>query len=406
MSWLDKIKDKLVIQTGDGKTYTPQWMNANISKEFHVSEFEFVNLPGTLVDRRLQKGNRYNLEIHFQGADHLDVYKNFYDSANNTKYWILTHPFYGSVNVQPLSINVDHSGYNVSKITIPLVETIIDSNPKTAVDQLSEISSKKLNLDADLEPIITTTIKPIDANKIKAVNNKIYNLSIPIIKLPKEFQDFTNAFNQANSLVDSATASPLLAIRATISLLTMPAKFSTSVKNRLNSLTSAFNDLNSTVTGITDVGSKNLYQVQAVSIVSAMCLASSLPNLNDYKNNKLANSSINIINQSYSTLLSNLDLLQSLNGGNINSFMPNFNVITGLNNLINSTISYLYNTIIFAQKERSIITDYETNIILLAFQIYGLDSDDNNIDEIIQNNELNFEELVLIKKGRKITYYL
>jgi hypothetical protein len=406
MSWLDRINDNLSIQTGDGKVYKPQWINANIAKEFHVSEFEFVNLPGTLADRRLPKGNRYNLEIHFQGDNHLDIFKAFYKSTDDPKYWILQHPFYENINVQPLSINVDHSTYNISKITIPLVETIIDSNHKTAVDQLDSINVTKIKLDEDLEKTITSTIKPVDINSVKSSNNKAFNFSVPIITLPKEFQDYTNAFNQANSFVDSATAYPILAIRSTIALLTMPAKFTSGVKTRINTLSSTFNELNNTVLGLTTVSGKQLYQAQSIALVSAMCLAASLPNIFDYRNNRVASSILTTVNSSYQTVLSNLDFLQSLNGGNPDSFIPDFNAIIGLNNLINSTISYLYNAVIFSRKERSIITDSETSIVLLASQLYGLDISDSNIDDLLENNELSFEELVLIKKGRKIIYYL
>ena len=65
-------------------------------------------MPGSLLDRREIKGTRFNLEIYFQGADHLDLSDDFIESAKDKRFWTLTHPFYGKMFVQPLSMGVDN----------------------------------------------------------------------------------------------------------------------------------------------------------------------------------------------------------------------------------------------------------------------------------------------------------
>ena len=212
MSWLDRIKDELSIQTGDGVVYKPFWVGATKSKEFNVSEFEFINVSGTLVDRRLPKGNRYNLEIHFQGDDHLEQALAFYESTDDVRYWVLQHPFYGYLYVQPLSINQDNTTLNVSKFSIPVVETIIDDNPKTSISQIDSISILKVQLDDNFSNSITAPIQPADTNKLKATNKTNYDFTTPIISLPEELQDYNNAFNKANSAIDTATASLIKSI--------------------------------------------------------------------------------------------------------------------------------------------------------------------------------------------------
>lgn len=405
MSWLEKIKDSLTITTGDGEIFSPSWVNASRSKEFNVSEFEFVELAGTLADRRKPKGVRYNLEIYFQGENHLDISEKFFNSADNTKYWILKHPFYGSLNVQPLSLGQDNSNYNVSKFTIPLVETITDDYPKTKENALDAIINTKIKLDEFTEnSVLEFTQK--DKETVKQVNNNSFNLSVPIITLPEEFEKINNLFNEANSFVDTATATPLLILRACNNLINAPFNFSANVNQRLNSLKNQFNLLRNSLSLTTGLSAKQTYQAIASNIISASCLVVTEPLENDFNNNRKVNDALNTINTIYDYYLEDIDFLQSLNGNSPESFIPDFDVLLGLNDLINLTTSYLFLAVISARKERSIICEDDTNIVTLTHRFYGLDMYDKNIDELIENNNLSFNELTIIPKGRKIIYYI
>ncbi len=405
MSWLEKIKDDLIIITGDGEQYKPSWINASRSKEFNVSEFEFVELAGTLVDRRKPKGNRYNLEIHFQGENHLDAAQQFYNSCDNNKYWTLTHPFYGRLYVQPLSLNQDNTVYNISKFTIPIVETIIDDNPKTSTTAFDSIITNKLVFDEDAELVLQLMTQET-ANIVEDNNNKTFNSCVKIIKLPEEFQEFNNLFNAANTAIDTSASSAQLAMRASISLITAPAKFTATVTTRLNALTNQFVSLRTTVVNLLNPASKKTYETLGSALISSMCLVVTTPNGNDFSNNKKVAKALQTIQTAYNDLLTDLDSLQSYNGASPESYVPDFNLVSSLNDLINSTTSYLFLETISAKKERSVILTEDTNIVLLTNKYYGLDINDANIDEMIENNDLSLDELVIINKGRKIIYYI
>lgn len=406
MSWLDKVTTKIVITTGDGENFYPQWINAQRSKEYNVSEFEYVEIPGTHVDRRKAKGRRYNLEIHFQGNNHLDIADKFDKSADVEKYWTISHPFYGFINVQPLSLGQDNSVYNISKFTIPIVETIIDDEPHLQGDPIGSIKVNKAILDEEFAGSITATIQSSDINNLSAVNKKSFDLTVPIIKLPEEYQNALNVFNQANAAIDTATASPILAMRSAISVLSLPATLNVNLQTRLNTLVDQFELLNRSVAAITGVAAKQIYQVQGGSLLSAMCLAVVNPLSGDFSNSKKITQVITTISNSFGTYVSNLDFLQSPNGSTPLSYIPGFNSLVALNELLNETISYLYNAAIGAKIERSIICEYDTNIIILTHRLYGLDSEDIHLVELIANNDLSVDEYTIIKKGRKIIYYL
>lgn len=406
MSWLEKLDEPLIITTGDGEQYQPLWRNAKKLCEYNIAEFEFRNLKGTLVDRGEPLGRKFDCEFYFTGEDHIDTAAAFEKSADDKRPWTIRHPYYGSITVQPSSLLYDNSDGNVTKITGTLLETITEVNPRTSVDPIDSIRISKINLDTTFETALTATPTGKDVVSMKAANKKNYNLSVPIIKLPKQVEEYNFAFNQANSFVNTATATPLLAIRSTIRLISLPATFAGSVQDRVNLLNEQFKALSQTVVGLVDPSSKQIYQGMAGSILSSMCLAASTPEDKDYG---YANSVINVmdtISGVYRQLLADLDTIQTENGGSPISYIANAQALIELNALVNITVANLFSIALGARKERIVYTDVPTNLIIITHRFYGLDPDDNNLEEMRVNNNLSRSELIQIPKGRKIVYYI
>jgi hypothetical protein len=59
-----------------------------------------------------------------------------------------------------------------------------------------------------------------------------------------------------------------------------------------------------------------------------------------------------------------------------------------------------------AKQERTYITTEDSDFITLAHKFYGLDFDDNTIDELIENNNLGLNGILNIDKGTEILYYI
>ena len=57
-----------------------------------------------------------------------------------------------------------------------------------------------------------------------------------------------------------------------------------------------------------------------------------------------------------------------------------------------------------AKKEYIVVVPKDTNVILLTHRYLGLDADDKNIDTFVKTNNIHFNELFSIKKGRMIKY--
>lgn len=148
--------------------------------------------------------------------------------------------------------------------------------------------------------------------------------------------------------------------------------------------------------------SKKTYENNAGTVVSSMAVAS-ITNP-DYKSRDEVIAQMNNIIDTYNQYITNLDGFQDLNGGNPNNYIPDAGSITGLGSLVNITISNLLSIALNSKQERVIYCEADTNMIVLAHRLYGLD--DNSINDFITTNSIGINEMIQIKKGRKIVWYI
>lgn len=407
MSWIDNLQNDIIITTGDSKQYRPLWLPRSKNVEFNISEFDFPNVAGTLVKKSEPRGRKFDLELFFQGENHLDTSRQFEISCNDKRPWQIIHPYYGTIFCQPTSITFDNTSYNITKITTTVIETIVEDYPKITVAPQDEILNSFENTNEQAADTFANEVTPnqSDITQLQANNAMVYNRGQSLVD--NEFTEaYFNAFTEANAVITNATQKPLEAIRLIQSVITMPAKFVASVKDRMELLTNQFRTLRTTLTGITTKNQKGIYQNNAGSLINAMALTLGTPQPNDYQNGTEVLGVLQSLLSNYNQYIDDLDSLQSDNGGSPDSFIPDINLQILLNQLVNFTASNLYNIAINARQERSIFVEDDTNVILLAHRFYGLDVDDVNIDLIINSNQIGLNEILNIRKGRKIVYYV
>jgi hypothetical protein len=80
--------------------------------------------------------------------------------------------------------------------------------------------------------------------------------------------------------------------------------------------------------------------------------------------------------------------------------------LIALNSLINFTVSNLFSIALKAKQERSIVLDKDSNWVLLTHRLYGIDKADKNIEELMKSNDVGLNEILQVKKGRRVVYYL
>jgi len=404
MSWLDKVKTELVIKAGDGVEYRPDWMNANKGKEFNITEFDFPNVNGTLVYRTTHKGQRYNLELYFQGENHLDVASNFMLSANDRRAWTLTHPYYGRLLVQPTSISIDNSASNVSKITCPVIETITDIFPKGSQDALSDIENSALNTNeafANSFGQITptpTTVNLLNLNVLRAYKNMLKATTDEMIN------NVVNAYNEALTFIAEAATEPIEAMQKTQALLVMPASFALSAQQRFQVLTVQYNGQRNDLQNIVKKEEKKAYESNVAATLTALSLTAATPLENDFAYQIDALNAVDLLLDSYNQYVADLDSLQTNNNNSPTSYIPDYESLKNLSQLVNFTAASLFAIALNGKQERSFLLEEDSNWVLLTHRLYGLT--DENTTTLIRNNNAGLKEALQVEKGRLIKYYI
>jgi hypothetical protein len=152
--------------------------------------------------------------------------------------------------------------------------------------------------------------------------------------------------------------------------------------------------------------SKCVYEMYGATAITGMCLSATTNTGEAYTYRPDVIDVINLVITAYNGYINNLDLLQSDYGGNVDSYIPNPNGITKLNNLVHTTISLLMTIANSAKQERVFYTTEPTNSISLTHKLYGMSLDDSTLDLFMKSNAIGITEMLNIKVGRKITYYI
>lgn len=408
MSWIEKIRSKITIRTGDGKEFQVDWRNANRSQEYNVAQFEFPSIRGTLVKRSEPKGMQYSIEFYFQGENHLDDAEDFRNSADDKRAWVLKHPLYGSINVQPTSLNYDNNtSLGFTKVTGTLIETITEDRPKTSEDPKDKINQAKVTFDDTAATAFVNNVDPeiTDINQMTANNTLAYSLGKKKVKLTVDAEAYFNAFNSANAKIINATIEPLAAIREMQAVLNAPGMFIDAVENRLGILIAQFNLLRESIEGIVDPNKKRIYQTNQGSLVSSMLVAVANPQDGDYENRTQVFNTIDQVLAVYNTYIEDLDSMQTDNGGDPDSFIPDAGSMIALDSMLDFTLSNLFGIALDSKQERTIVLEDDSNLILLAHRFYGL-QDDATIERFQKENEIGINEILQIRKGKRIRYYV
>lgn len=410
MSWIDKIQTDLTITTGDGKTYAPNWLNASKGVEYNVAIFEFYALPGSLVKRGTPRGRKYAIDIMFQGEDHLDVAEAFEISSANPAPWKVAHPFYGNILVQPISLTFGNEEYNISRITGMIVETISENAASASnVSPIEKIHEDKDLVDASLNTTFANdvpNINAVDATKLSGNVSNTYNSVATQIKESLNSDAYFNAYNTAIAAINNPVYDTLTTMQAVRDFITMPYSFADSVIARINMFVLQFDMLSGTVNTLFTRTSKKIYENNAGMSISSMFLAAVTNIGNAFVNATDVYSVIETLLSRYNKFIDDLDAIQSDNGGNPDSYIPDADSITGLSSLAGLTISALLEIAVNGKQQRTLTLEADTNLITVANRVYTYTGDDSIFDQLISTNNIGINELLMLEKGRKIVYYI
>jgi hypothetical protein len=407
MSWIERAQNNIIITTGDGQTWEPDYFIGSKTVDYNTTIFNFPGVEGSKVDRRKSQGAQYQLQLFFQGENNVEDSDAFELSARDSRPWNVSHPFYGELLLQPTKMKLDRAKFNVTEITVDVIETIPDDYPQSVVNVESKaqeffesFASESPNVFNDVE------IAPEDVNTLSENNDQFFEISSPKVTDQDAFNEYFNLFNEASNAILNATAEPLQAISKARAVISYPALLNETVRTRLNLFIEQLNFINLNFNNIETVSEKKIYENQAGNMISGMIQTAVTPLPNDYNNadDVLAISS-EVINY-YNDYLENINNLQTNTNDLEGSYAPSFESISILEESVFFMSSQLLNIALGAQQKRIFVLTEDSDVITLTHRFYGLDSNDENIDDFIRNNKIGINEMFEISKNREIIYYI
>jgi len=408
MSWLEKVEKGISITTGDGRKYTPEYFLTPKSTDFNIAEFNFPNVEGTLVKRGTVKGAKHNFTFVFQGENHLDFSFNFEKSAKDNRPWEIEHPFYGILRVHPTSLTYDSTGINITRITGEFIETILDTFPQVSLNPTEFIDI--IATETIEQSIEETSYQLKPDNKLKKLLNKlstlIYNINSVITKIEEEAQEYINYYNAAITQIDTIQSNTNAAIRNISDVVYFPSRFEASIKSKLEGFKESFAQLEQIFKEPESTNNKVTYEFLGTTVVSSAASTIAVSQESDFNTSKDVVNVVEIIVEMYNSFVVKLDEQQNSVIGDENAYVPNYDSLNKMNELVNFAVANLLKIATNSKQERSFYLENDSNALLLTHRLYGLDDNDENLVKFMNQNNIILNEIIQIKKGRKIVYFV
>lgn len=418
MSWVDNLITDFVISTGDDKVYTPLslYMTWNRNLQFNISEFVFKDVKGSLIIRGMPRGMQYNIEIVFQGPDNLNEAAEFLESSKDSRPWTITHPFYGKLFVQPVSLTQDNGKLNQSIISGLVIETILEDGLAVTNNAPDAIAAAAAVVNSNFSETYAAAVRSMDVSSLQILQNHITGIyatvSTKIAAVQADVTNYNNAFSASLAILNPLLHDTIEIIEQTQSLLMAPALFTDTVANRFNMYKAQIEVLNLDVANIVAIFNrptrdlKKLYENNAGVSVAGLCLAAVSNVTNDYDYRPTVLNLISDIISAYNGYMSNLCYLQTDNGGQVDSYIPDATAVTSLSDIVKTTTATLFAISAGAKQQRKKVLPYDSNVLIEAWELYGMEDDDSTVATLIANNNIGIDELLVLKQGRELIYYV
>lgn len=408
MSWQERLENiKFTITTGDGKKFTPLWKNGTKSKDYNVSSYNFIDVPGGYTDRKKPQAGKFPLVFWFQGDDNIEQAQAFEDSADDPRPWEVKHPLYGNIKGQPLSIKRDDSAYNTTQVSVDFWESISKEypNPQSSIE---DVVRSKVNSVSTVSAQAYSSRLIAGSEDQQIMQQNIVQVSSTFDKLYDDdnFSEYQQTVDTALNAASNLTSNSNSAIFAAHNLLLQPSLFSKPVKDRVSSFVNSFKKIKETLEEYNTVATKLFFETQAGVCIASLCQSASTPLHTDYVTRLQIEEITNIIVESYVEYLDILDNSQVPIENVQNAYHPAAESQFDLYDLVVETTGNLFALAFEAKQQRVIETETETNLILLTHRFLGLDANDENIEEFRQLNNIKNDELLRIKKAREIKYFV
>lgn len=217
---------------------------------------------------------------------------------------------------------------------------------------------------------------------------------------------YYNAKNKANAALNNPAFDSITTMQSVRDFTTMPYQFSDDLKTRMDMFSTQFKLLSGTVSNLFTRSSKKIYENNAGISITGMLLSSVTGIGSAYDNAIESLSVIDELVANYNQYIEDLDVLQSDNGGSPDSYIPDAGAVTAVTHLMTTTLNALLDISSGGKQQRIAFLSEDSSIMQVAHSVYGYTGDDSILEKVINDNNIGLSEMLILKKGRKIIYYV
>ena len=234
----------------------------------------------------------------------------------------------------------------------------------------------------------------------------IYNINRVITKIEEEAQVYINYYNGAITQIDTIQTNLNAAIRNISDVVYYPSRFEASIKSKLEGFKESFAQLEQIFKEPESTNNKITYEFLGTSVITSAVSTIAVSEESDFNTSKDVLNVVEIITEMYNSFVVKLDEQQNSIIGNEDAYIPNYDSLNKMNELVNFAIANLLDIATKSKQERSFYLEEDSNALLLTHRLYGLDEDDENLVKFMNQNNIILNEIIQIKKGRKIVYFV
>ena len=394
MNWIERIENiELEIITGNGKSYFPLWKVANKKVSYNNKAFDFVGKKGTYIERKEPKGKQYEFIFYFQGAENLDVAKDFLLSAENKKSWTIRHPLYDDLIVQPLNLEQNNDNQNISIISGTFWETI-------NIDEIIAKPNSTAIIDSKIYDIDNSVVEKFNDYSLQSNTATIANDSVLNINKAFEGITFSNDDKAEYIEIKNAVNAYSLSIanemqkysEELIKLVNFPNETDAIIQRKTVNIISAYNNILE-LCSVANQQENTFFQLIGSALIGSICKSAISQSYNSREDVVVAIENIELVNDYWRDYFDTYS-----------EILQDEAIASNVDLIINETIGNLFAIAFNSKQLRQINLDADSNIIILAYKYFG--SGDENLQKFIDLNNLKVSEFLQLKKGRQINYYV
>lgn len=420
MSWQDRIRPEIKLESPDGDVFHALWRGNERKKERRVSFFNYPKLDGTFSQDLGVNGIKYPLTIFFDGEDHDTEGQRLFNACDQSGFWLITHPILGLLSLRLTTVRQPFEpveNANITEISLEFVETT-DADAIISVAELGgELTSGLETLNANTKESFSNRLKT-DIAAARAAVTTATNASLsaiqsvlgPLIETVAEIQALVDAtISGIQQTISAAVLQPLILASQFQTLIQTPALAINDTKGRLdyyNKLTDEiFNIDNESV--LSD--GTNTAQVKEMLLCAIIGAVSETVRTGEIKTRREAISNMETVFNLYVNIVNHLDGLQARFIDNDIDFQyfSQSETYTDVANLVSTSLKFLISSLGDLAVEKVIKINEPTSPLSVALNEYGGPGDgDANFDFFIETNKLKGNEIILLPAGKEVIVYV